>query len=32
MNYIKGLSNRQDFQKELKSFIHWFVRNMRGRI
>jgi hypothetical protein len=25
MSYIKGLSNRQDFQKELKSFIHWFV-------
>jgi len=25
MNYIKDLSNRQDFQKELKSFIHWFV-------
>jgi len=25
MSYIKGLSNRQDFQKELKSFIRWFV-------
>ncbi len=25
MNYIKDLSNRQDFQRELKSFIHWFV-------
>jgi hypothetical protein len=25
MSYIKDLSNRQDFQKELKSFIHWFV-------
>ncbi len=25
VSYIKGLSNRQDFQKELKSFIHWFV-------
>jgi hypothetical protein len=25
ISYIKGLSNRQDFQKELKSFIHWFV-------
>jgi hypothetical protein len=25
MSYIKNLSNRQDFQKELKSFIHWFV-------
>jgi hypothetical protein len=25
MNYIKELSNRQDFQKELKSFIHWFI-------
>ncbi len=25
ISYIKELSNRQDFQKELKSFIHWFV-------
>jgi hypothetical protein len=25
MSYIKDLSNRQDFQKELKSFVHWFV-------
>jgi hypothetical protein len=25
MSYIKDLSNRQDFQEELKSFIHWFV-------
>jgi len=25
ISYIEGLSNRQDFQKELKSFIHWFV-------
>jgi hypothetical protein len=25
MSYIKDLSNRQNFQKELKSFIHWFV-------
>jgi len=25
MSYIKDLSNRRDFQKELKSFIHWFV-------
>ncbi|MFZ8863911.1 MAG: hypothetical protein ACO2PP_25865 [Thermocrinis sp.] len=25
MSYIKDLSNRQDFQKELKSFIHWFI-------
>ncbi len=25
ISHIKGLSNRQDFQKELKSFIHWFV-------
>ena len=25
ISYIKDLSNRQDFQKELKSFIHWFV-------
>jgi hypothetical protein len=25
ISYIKGLSNSQDFQKELKSFIHWFV-------
>jgi hypothetical protein len=25
MSYIKNLSNRQDFQEELKNFIHWFV-------
>jgi len=25
ISYIKDLSNRRDFQKELKSFIHWFV-------
>ncbi len=25
ISYIKDLSNRQDFQKELKSFIHWFA-------
>jgi hypothetical protein len=25
MSYIKNLSNKQDFQEELKNFIHWFV-------
>jgi hypothetical protein len=25
ISYIKDLSNRRDFQRELKSFIHWFV-------
>jgi hypothetical protein len=25
MSYIKNLSNRQNFQEELKNFIHWFI-------